>query len=83
MRQYESICKLAGMNAYRSFDKQERTLVRFGMFPAAKMTKATAEVEAAILAIDPMQELDGVSISRWFAVGVMDAANAGAEPMIA
>lgn len=51
-----------------AFDDNEKTLVRFGMFPAAKMEKAEAELVAA--------EIDCRESGRLLSVALMEIAEA-------
>jgi hypothetical protein len=83
--QLETRCKQEGVTVYATMDKNERLIVRFGMFPRKKMEDAekvllAEEMQATGKAVEPRVRCD---IGRWLAVGVMQAANAGAEKMIA
>jgi hypothetical protein len=65
---------------YATFDGNERTAVRFGMFPARKMQAAEAELLAEEAAAGAV--LSKSEISRELALGVMDAANAGPDRLV-
>ena len=66
---------------YDTFDKSERTLVRFGMFPADKMKQLDDELLAlAADGVFPMY--DKCDLARLSAVGIMDAANAGPDKLV-
>jgi hypothetical protein len=75
----DTLIKQKAIELYATFDKNERTGVRFGMFPAKKMEKAFAELAAVM----EYPRYDNTDISRLLAVGIMDAANAGPDKMIA
>lgn len=77
----ELLIKLKGANLYDTFDKSERTLVRFGMFPADKMKQLDDEL-LAMKASGLFPMFDECDLSRLSAVGIMGAANAGPEKMV-
>lgn len=77
----ETLIKLKAANLYATFDKSERTLVQFGMFPAAKMKHLDNEL-LAMKADGLFPMFDGCDLSRLSAVGVMDAANAGPDKLV-
>lgn len=82
-RQTETLCKLRGMECYKTFDKSERTVVQFGMFPHGKTLDGEKAVRLEIAAIDPdFLEAYTDDIGRWFVLGIMDAANAGPDKMV-
>lgn len=66
-------------NLYATFDKNERTGVRFGMFPAKPMQQAEAELLATL----DYPRYDKCDIARLLSVAIMDAANKGPDKMIA
>lgn len=66
---------------YATFDKNERTAVRFGMMPRAKVESAEADL------IREFEQADGVKpnardICRLLSVGIMDAANRGPDKLV-
>jgi hypothetical protein len=78
MRIDELRCKEKGRQLYGTFVGMERTMVQLGMFPGAKMEAAQAELMAEFAE----DTLDPRDAGRWLAVGVMDAADAGPEPLV-
>ena len=77
----ERLIKQKATNLYATFDKSERTLVRFGMFPADKMKQLDEEL--LVLASDGVFPMfDKCDLARLSAVGVMDAANAGPDKLV-
>jgi hypothetical protein len=66
---------------YHTFDKSERTLVRFGMFPAAKMKQLDDEL-AGMAAEGLFPMYDKRDLARLSAVAIMDEANKGKDKMI-
>ena len=78
---FEAFIKTRAAQAYALFDKNERTCVRFGMFPAVKMQAAQAAIISDMLVMGAENhELDDVS--RLLAVGIMAAADAGPDKII-
>jgi hypothetical protein len=66
---------------YATFDKNERTVLRFGMLPAGKMLKATAELIAELTLADG-EPPDEREVSKDFAVAIMDVANRGPDKLV-
>jgi hypothetical protein len=80
-KSFETYVKNRAAEVYATFDKNERTACRFGMFPAAKMEAAQAQMLEECIAVgNDQRELD--DIPRLLAVGIMDAANAGPDKVI-
>ena len=80
-REAETLIRQKGAALYATFDKDDRTLVRFGMFPAGKMKQLDDEL-LAMKADGFFPQFDKSDLSRLSAVAIMDAANAGKEKMI-
>jgi hypothetical protein len=79
--QAELLIKQKAAESYKTYTKDERLLVRFGMFPAGKMKALDAELlEMAAQDLFPM--FDSQDLARLSAVGVMDAANAGPDKLV-
>ena len=79
--QAEWLIKQKAAALYATFDKSERTLVRFGMFPADKMRKLDEEL-SAMKAQGDFPMFDKRDLARLSAVGIMDAANAGPDKLV-
>lgn len=71
-----------GTELYGTFDKNERTCVQFGMFPAVKIQPAEAALLQELVADGSAEYFDASDVSRLLAVAVMDAANAGKDKMV-
>lgn len=67
--------------AYDTFDKNERTVLQFGMFPHDKMRTAQSALIAELTEHDG-EEPDHVEIARLLAVAIMDCANRGTQPLV-
>lgn len=76
--------KQKAAQVYATFNKDERMLVRFGMFPHDKMVQADKELIAEWTEHEgqPPDSEDLRDISRLLAVGIMDSANAGPDKMV-
>jgi rRNA pseudouridine-1189 N-methylase Emg1 (Nep1/Mra1 family) len=72
--------KQKGAEVYATFDKNERTVVQFGMFPHDKMLQAQAELAQEFALTDDTIDLQ--EIARELAVAIMDAANAGPDKLV-
>lgn len=77
----EAIVTQKAIATYATFDKNERLVVQFGMFPHDKMLKAQGELIAEFTLADG-EEPDSREISRLLAVGIMDCANRGPDKMV-
>jgi hypothetical protein len=77
-RQADLLIQQKAAAVYASFDKNERTCVRFGMFPAVKRRPAETE----LLAMLDNPRYNAVDVARLLSVAIMDAANKGPEKMI-
>jgi len=79
--QAELLIKQKAGALYATFNKSERTLVRFGMFPADKMKQLDDEL-LAMRAEGLFPMFDKSDLSRLSAVAIMDAANAGPDKLV-
>ena len=77
----ELLIKQKAADLYATFNESERTLVRFGMFPAEKMKQLDDEL-LALAAQGVFPTFDKCDLARLSAVGVMDAANAGPDKLV-
>jgi hypothetical protein len=80
-RTLELRIKQKAVAVYATFDQSERTIMRIGMFPAQKMQQAQQELIAELTLCDG-EPPDSSEVSRMLAVGIMDAANAGADKLV-
>jgi hypothetical protein len=80
-QQAELLIEQKAAALYATFDKDERVLVRFGMFPAGKMKQLDDEL-LALKAQGQFPMFDKCDLARLSAVGVMDAANAGPDKLV-
>ncbi len=82
--QLETWAKARGMALYGTFTPQERRILQFGMHPAEKMRQAQAEMVVAFTQDEgrPPSQREVVDLSRWLAVGCMEAADAGPDKMV-
>jgi hypothetical protein len=80
-REAEQIIKQKATDLYATFDQNERTLVRFGMFPADKMKQLDDEL-LALAAQGTFPMFDKCDLARLSAVAIMDAANAGPDKLM-
>jgi len=74
--------KQVGVELYDTFDKNERTCVQFGMFPAVKIQPAEAALMQEMVAGGSAEHMEARDIGRLLAVAIMDAANAGSAKMV-
>lgn len=80
LRQSLLLIKQKGLAVYQTFTENERTAVRFGLLPAAKVNQAFAELLA--LREDLAVFQDHTDVARLLALAIMDAANAGPDPLV-
>jgi hypothetical protein len=79
--QAELLIKQKASALYATLSKSERTVVRFGMFPADKMKQLDDEL-LAMRAEGLFPMFDKSDLSRLSAVAIMDAANAGPDKLV-
>ena len=82
LKEAELLIKVMGAKLYATFGGMERGLVRFGMFPAAKMEAAHAELLAMKQHLEIFDGWESRDLTNRLAVAVFDAANAGPEKVV-
>ena len=80
-READAVIRAKATALYATFDKNERGLVRFGMFPADKMKRLDDEL-LAMQADGAFPMYDRRDLTRLSAVAIMDAANEGPDKMV-
>jgi hypothetical protein len=81
-RRADLLIKSMAAASYATYTANERTAVRFGMFPAEKMQALESDLKFLAESLDLFPMYDATDLARLAAVGVMDAANAGPDTLV-